>query len=174
MLQAHLTLLTSVARDLFSFNPAPDSDLAAPLDSFVEVRECRRVLCLRGRRHLLKALHRTFSQPVPFVHLVRLMVLCGRISNVLNSRQGKHRPLARKKPPSPTELAELQSQLVEFYRSIPSGLAWSVENLQRYEARGLGVCLSDFFASAMRRSEANIAHRDHFWCCICGVSGKHY
>lgn len=78
------------------------------------------------------------NQPVPFVQLVKLMVLVGRISNILNGRQGKYRPLARSRGPSPTELRELQGQLVEFYRNMPIDLAWSVEALQKFESRGLG------------------------------------
>ncbi|KAJ7119557.1 fungal-specific transcription factor domain-containing protein [Mycena epipterygia] len=77
-------------------------------------------------------------QPTPFVHLVRLMVLCGRIANVLNGRRGRLRTLVGSTVSSPDVLRGLQTQLVQFYADLPDPMKWSVEAFKHQEARGYG------------------------------------
>ncbi|TRM66722.1 fungal-specific transcription factor domain-containing protein [Schizophyllum amplum] len=77
------------------------------------------------------------SAPKPFPHLVKLMVLCGRIANALNGRRGRSRTLVG---PSVNAgvLGDLQGQLVQFYADLPVGMKWSVDAFQQQEARGYG------------------------------------
>ncbi|KAG7442224.1 uncharacterized protein BT62DRAFT_974006 [Guyanagaster necrorhizus] len=77
-------------------------------------------------------------QPSPFQHWVRLMVLCGRIANVLNGRRGRLRTLVGPSEPSVDLLSGLQGQLVQFYADLPEEMKWSVENFRRQEARNHG------------------------------------
>ncbi|KAJ7904949.1 hypothetical protein B0H13DRAFT_2509698 [Mycena leptocephala] len=77
-------------------------------------------------------------QPTPFVHLVRLMVLCGRIANVLNGRRGRPRTLVGPTVTSPDVLRGLQTQLVQFYADLPNPMKWSVDAFKHQEARGYG------------------------------------
>ncbi|KAJ6618004.1 fungal-specific transcription factor domain-containing protein [Mycena sp. CBHHK59/15] len=77
-------------------------------------------------------------QPTPFVHLVRLMVLCGRIASVLNGRRGRLRTLVGSTNMNPDVLRGLQSQLVQLYADLPDPLQWSVEAFKHQEARGYG------------------------------------
>ncbi|KAF9267220.1 hypothetical protein L218DRAFT_1074512 [Marasmius fiardii PR-910] len=78
-------------------------------------------------------------QPVPFQHLVRLFVLCGRIANVLNGRRGRTRTLVGPGLENGLEvLSELQAQLVQFYAELPEDMKWSVEAFKRQELRGHG------------------------------------
>ncbi|KAJ6590571.1 fungal-specific transcription factor domain-containing protein [Mycena vulgaris] len=77
-------------------------------------------------------------QPTPFVHLVRLMVLCGRIANVLNGRRGRLRTLVGPTTTSPEVLRGLQTQLVQFYADLPDPMKWSVDAFKHQEARGYG------------------------------------
>ncbi|KAK7036707.1 hypothetical protein VNI00_011372 [Paramarasmius palmivorus] len=78
-------------------------------------------------------------QPVPFQHLVRLLVLCGRIASVLNGRRGRVRTLIGPGAGTGTEvLSGLQAQLVQFYAELPEEMKWSVEAFKRQEARGHG------------------------------------
>ncbi|KAJ7675429.1 fungal-specific transcription factor domain-containing protein [Mycena rosella] len=77
-------------------------------------------------------------QPTPFVHLVRLMVLCGRIASVLNGRRGRLRTLVGPTTSSPEVLRGLQTQLVQFYADLPEPMKWSVEAFKHQEARGYG------------------------------------
>lgn len=78
-------------------------------------------------------------EPVPFVHLVKLMIICGRISNVLNGRRGRARTLVATNEPLPELLAELQTRLVQFYSNLPDAMRWSVDNFKHQHARGHGV-----------------------------------
>ncbi|ORY26020.1 fungal-specific transcription factor domain-domain-containing protein [Naematelia encephala] len=75
-------------------------------------------------------------EPVPFVQLVKLMIICGRISNVLNGRRGKARTLVSTNEPLPELLAELQVRLVTFYSTLPETLRWSANNFKHQHARG--------------------------------------
>ncbi|KAK0447392.1 fungal-specific transcription factor domain-containing protein [Desarmillaria tabescens] len=77
-------------------------------------------------------------QPIPFQHWVRLMVLCGRIANVLNGRRGRLRTLVGPSEPSVDLLSGLQGQLVQFYADLPGEMKWSVENFRKQEARNHG------------------------------------
>lgn len=77
-------------------------------------------------------------QPVPFVYLTRLMIICGRISNVLNGRRGRARTLVTTDEPLAQQLAELQAHLVKFYASLPDQMRWSAENFKYQHARGHG------------------------------------
>jgi len=78
-------------------------------------------------------------EPVPFVQLTKLMVICGRISNVLNGRRGRARTLVNTSEPLAEQLAELQVRLVQFVSGLPNSLQWSVENFKHQQARGHGV-----------------------------------
>lgn len=78
-------------------------------------------------------------EPVPFVYFVKLMVICGRISNVLNGRRGKARTLVQSAEPLSEQLAELQMRLVQFVAGLPDSLRWSVDNFKRQQTRGHGV-----------------------------------
>lgn len=78
-------------------------------------------------------------EPVPFVQLVKLMIICGRISNVLNGRRGRARTLVSTKEPLAEQLGELQVRLVRFISGLPPSLQWSVDNFKRQHARGHAV-----------------------------------
>ncbi|BEI92189.1 uncharacterized protein CcaverHIS019_0410090 [Cutaneotrichosporon cavernicola] len=77
-------------------------------------------------------------QPVPFVYLTRLMIICGRISNVLNGRRGRARTLVSTDEPLVQQLAELQAHLVKFYASLPEQMRWSADNFKHQHGRGHG------------------------------------
>jgi hypothetical protein len=61
-------------------------------------------------------------EPVPFVQLTKLMIICGRISNVLNGRRGRVRTLVSSAEALSEQLAELQLRLVQFVSSLPPSL----------------------------------------------------
>jgi len=63
-------------------------------------------------------------EPVPFVQLTKLMIICGRISNVLNGRRGRARTLVSSAEPLAEQLAELQLRLVQFVSSLPETLKY--------------------------------------------------
>ncbi|OCF33674.1 pathway-specific nitrogen regulator [Kwoniella heveanensis BCC8398] len=77
-------------------------------------------------------------EPVPFVQLVKLMIIVGRISNVLNGRRGRARTLVSTSEPLPELLAELQVRLVQFYSTLPEPLRWSADNFKHQHDRGHG------------------------------------
>ncbi|KAL5513453.1 hypothetical protein ACEPAH_3852 [Sanghuangporus vaninii] len=77
-------------------------------------------------------------EPIPFVYLVRAMVLVGRISSALNGQRGRSRTLVGVAEVGPDVLSGLQSQLVQFYASLPDSMKWSVDNFKHQEARGHG------------------------------------
>ncbi|WVW80797.1 hypothetical protein I302_102784 [Kwoniella bestiolae CBS 10118] len=77
-------------------------------------------------------------EPVPFVQLVKLMIICGRISNVLNGRRGKSRTLVNTVEPLPELLADLKLRLIQFYSNLPDSLKWSAENFKHQHMRGHG------------------------------------
>ncbi|RSH86917.1 hypothetical protein EHS25_003404 [Saitozyma podzolica] len=77
-------------------------------------------------------------EPVPFVYLVKLMIICGRISNVLNGRRGKARTLVSTAEPLAEQLAELQMRLMQFIAGLPESLKWNIENFKHQEARAHG------------------------------------
>lgn len=94
-------------------------------------------------------------EPVPFVQLTKLMIICGRISNVLNGRRGRVRTLVSSAEPLVEQLAELQLRLVQFVSTLPDTLKcvlllsifvvknaddrWTAENFKRQQSRGHGV-----------------------------------
>lgn len=80
-------------------------------------------------------------EAVPFVSLVRLMVLVGRISNVLNGRRGKPRTLVSTTGNPAEVLVDLQERLVQFLAGLPESLKWSGDNLKRADSRGHSVSL---------------------------------
>ncbi|WVQ79789.1 hypothetical protein IAT38_001889 [Cryptococcus sp. DSM 104549] len=77
-------------------------------------------------------------EPVPYVHLVKLMIICGRISNVLNGRRGRALTLASAPEPLTERLADLQLRLVTFYSSLPDSLKWSADTFKHQHGRGHG------------------------------------
>ncbi|KAG6853266.1 hypothetical protein C0991_005591 [Blastosporella zonata] len=78
-------------------------------------------------------------QPTPFVHMVRLMVLCGRISTVLAGCRGEPRTLLpRNGEESLAKLKGLQEELVQFYAELLDAMKWSVDAFKHQEARGHG------------------------------------
>ncbi|KDR72893.1 hypothetical protein GALMADRAFT_252220 [Galerina marginata CBS 339.88] len=77
-------------------------------------------------------------QPTPFTHIVRLMVLCGRIANVLNGRRGRPSTLVGPSEPNTELLNALQTQLVQFYSQLPEPMKWSVDAFKHQEARNHG------------------------------------
>lgn len=78
-------------------------------------------------------------QPTAFVYMVRLMVLCGRIANVLNGRRGRLRTLVTgPSVASPEALKGLQTELVQFYAELPDAMKWSVDAFKHQETRGHG------------------------------------
>lgn len=108
--------------------------------------------------------------PSPFVWVVKLMVICGRIayvhlhplsscpfgflpmlpsdfyaqldSNLLNGSRGRARTFVSPEAASTQELKSLQTELVGFYSRIPPSMVWSVDNFknQAQQERG-GVFL---------------------------------
>jgi hypothetical protein len=80
-------------------------------------------------------------EPVPFVYFVRLMIICGRISNVLNGRRGRARTLVSTAEPLAEQLVELQMRLVQFVAGLPESLKWSADNFRHQHTRGHGVSL---------------------------------
>lgn len=87
--------------------------------------------------------HPTFApneviQPVPFVYLVRLMIVTARIANVLNGRRGRARTLVAADKPLGERLVELQARLVAFYAALPDTMRWSADNFKLQHARGHG------------------------------------
>ncbi|KAK8850556.1 hypothetical protein IAR55_004474 [Kwoniella newhampshirensis] len=76
------------------------------------------------------------TEPVPFVQLVKLMIICGRISNVLNGRRGRARTLVNTTEPLPELLSELQIRLVNFYSNLPESLRWSADTFKHQHRRG--------------------------------------
>ena len=77
-------------------------------------------------------------EPIPFVQFVKLMIICGRISNVLNGRRGKPRTLVNSPEPLAEQLAELQVRLLQFVNSLPDQMKWSGDNFRHQEQRGHG------------------------------------
>ena len=78
-------------------------------------------------------------EPSPFVQLVKLMVICGRISDVLNGRRGRARTLVTKVENLVERLGTLQVELVQFISALPPSLQWSAENFKHHADRGHGV-----------------------------------
>ena len=77
-------------------------------------------------------------EPSVFPYLVRLMVLVGRINNVLNGRRGRMRTLEPASEPNTSLLSELQTELVQFSRNLPPSLRWSVHAFKQNELKGQG------------------------------------
>ncbi|KAH8110030.1 fungal-specific transcription factor domain-containing protein [Phellopilus nigrolimitatus] len=77
-------------------------------------------------------------EPIPFQYLVRVLVLCGRIATMLNGRRGRPRTLVGPSDVDPQALSALQSQLVQFYATLPDSMKWSVDNFKHHEGRGHG------------------------------------
>jgi hypothetical protein len=78
-------------------------------------------------------------EPVPFVYFVRLMIIVGRISNVLNGRRGKPRTLVTTPELESGLLDDLQVRLVQFFSTLPESLRWSADNFKHQHERGHSV-----------------------------------
>lgn len=79
-------------------------------------------------------------EPVPFPYLVRLMVISGRLANILNGRRGRPTTLIEQSDDSPVgQLKRLQGDISTFLVELPPTLGWSVENLRLHYARNHGV-----------------------------------
>ncbi|KAG7452007.1 uncharacterized protein BT62DRAFT_926217 [Guyanagaster necrorhizus] len=85
--------------------------------------------------------HSCSAPPVlsPFVGIVRLFALAGRIADVMNGSRGCPRTfVSNPVVHSPESLQELQDQLVEFLGTLPPGLSWSVDNFRAQSAQHQG------------------------------------
>lgn len=78
-------------------------------------------------------------EPVPFVYFVRLMIIVGRISNVLNGRRGKPRTLVTTPELESGLLDDLQVRLVQFFSTLPESLRWLADNFKHQHERGHSV-----------------------------------
>ncbi|KAG5721563.1 hypothetical protein E4T56_gene13052 [Termitomyces sp. T112] len=109
-------------------------------------------------------------QPTPFVYMVRLMVLCGRITTVLAGCRGEMRTLLPHVGKDyPAKLKELQAELVQFYAQLSDVMKWSVDAFKNQEARGHGdsfltlhlwantVLAVSFHPELQERSEGNLS-----------------
>jgi ABC-type transporter Mla subunit MlaD len=67
------------------------------------------------------------------------MIICGRISDVLNGRRGKARTLITSVEPLSEQLGQLQARLVQFVAGLPESLKWTASNFKHQQARGHGV-----------------------------------
>ncbi|GHJ88959.1 hypothetical protein NliqN6_5361 [Naganishia liquefaciens] len=71
------------------------------------------------------------SKPEPFVALVKLMVIAGRISDLLNGNRGAAKILgAPMERDLPKRMQTLQTELVQFYNDLPENLIWSTTNFK--------------------------------------------
>ncbi|WVQ70547.1 hypothetical protein IAR50_000066 [Cryptococcus sp. DSM 104548] len=75
-------------------------------------------------------------EPIPYVQLIQLMVIVGRISNVLNGRRGRALTLVSSSEPLPELIQDLQVRLITFYSNLPTSLKWSADNFKHQHARG--------------------------------------
>ncbi|KAF8891156.1 fungal-specific transcription factor domain-containing protein [Mucidula mucida] len=67
----------------------------------------------------------------PFVQVIRLFALAGRIADIMNGSRGCPRTLVTKPVVhSPETLQSLENQLVAFLEQLPAELHWSVENFR--------------------------------------------
>ncbi|SJL15726.1 uncharacterized protein ARMOST_19230 [Armillaria ostoyae] len=84
--------------------------------------------------------HSSSAAPVlsPFVGIVRLFALAGRIADVMNRSRCPRTLVSNPIVHSPEGLQELQNQLVEFLGTLPPGLSWSVDNFRAQSARHQG------------------------------------
>ena len=79
------------------------------------------------------------NNPIPwtFPIAVKMMILIGRISNAFNHRNSLRR--RNSNDDSDNEyLQMLETQLIDFYQTLPIQLKWSVENLKMHAANGQG------------------------------------
>ncbi|KAK0233936.1 hypothetical protein IW262DRAFT_1290854 [Armillaria fumosa] len=92
--------------------------------------------------------HSSSAPPVlsPFVGIVRLFSLAGRIADVMNRSRCPRTLVSNPIVHSPESLQELQNQLVEFLGTLPPGLSWSVDNFRAQSARHQGVRSIIFYA----------------------------
>ena len=98
-------------------------------------------------------------EPVPFVQLVKLMVICGRLANVLNGRRGRKMTFGEEPDTSREELPKLQISLIQFISTLPPSLQWTLDNFKHQQARGHGV--SGVLLSSL-------TYRQSLWPCISG------
>ncbi|KAG7451756.1 uncharacterized protein BT62DRAFT_990214 [Guyanagaster necrorhizus] len=85
--------------------------------------------------------HSSSAPPVlsPFVRIIRLFALAGRIADVMNGSRGCPRTsVSNPVVHSLESLQELQDQLVEFLGTLPPGLSWSVDNFRAQSAQHQG------------------------------------
>ncbi|KAF9040283.1 hypothetical protein BDZ89DRAFT_1060712 [Hymenopellis radicata] len=67
----------------------------------------------------------------PFVQVVKLFALAGRIADIMNGSRGCPRTLVTEPVVhSPETLQSLQNQLMKFLEQLPAELQWSVENFR--------------------------------------------
>ncbi|KAG6819207.1 hypothetical protein H0H93_014347 [Arthromyces matolae] len=109
-------------------------------------------------------------QPIPFVHMVRLMVLCGRITTVLTGCRGETRTLMpHVMKEHPQKLKALREELAQFYADLKDLMRWSVDAFKLQEARGHGdsfltlhlwanaILAVSFYPELQERPEGNFA-----------------
>lgn len=81
----------------------------------------------------------TTPRPSPFVALVKLMVICGRMSDVLNGNRGAPRTFMPSPPPHLREkITAVQDDLEAFYNNLPPALQWSAATYKHFVSIGQG------------------------------------
>lgn len=90
-------------------------------------------------------------QPAPFVYFVRLMIICGRISDALNRRSVTLTVADNAIVTPHSRLHEHQMALLQFVANLPLTLQWSSEALAYHIQRGHGV--GDLNRSVLTRRE---------------------
>ncbi|ORX41220.1 fungal-specific transcription factor domain-domain-containing protein [Kockovaella imperatae] len=78
------------------------------------------------------------SEPAPYVQFVKLMVICGRISDLLNGRRGRSRTLVNKVENLVERLGQLQVELVHFISALPPTLQWLADNFRHHASKSHG------------------------------------
>jgi hypothetical protein len=109
-------------------------------------------------------------EPIAFVYIVKLMIICGRISDVLNGRRGRARTLVESAEPLAEVLVGLQTQLVQMYSDLPETLKWSSDNFKHQESRGHGVSQPCVYRLIESRDHSSVftygQMRYWLWCII--------
>ncbi len=97
--------------------------------------------------------------PEPFSRLVRLMVICGRISDLLNGSRGAPRTFGSAPPADLAERVEsLQQELSDYYKNLPDSLMWSASNFKSWIMRNKGGVSKFAFVTCRPTSRADMVN----------------